>query len=78
MPNLVVDCQNLVNIEIKEFNNKLKDKILNRVASLDNPYSEALMSRFSKYVGRLGTPDLNVEIVLDRLPKKDIKEKEKS
>jgi hypothetical protein len=40
---------------------------LNRLASLDSPFAEALLARFVRYFGRLGTPDLNTEVILSRL-----------
>ena len=40
---------------------------LERLASLDSPFAEALLARFSRYFGRLGTPDLDVAVLLQRL-----------
>ena len=57
LPDLVVDFQNLSTISI----NQLAE--LEHLASLDSPFAELLVSRFTKYLGRLGAPDLNIDIV---------------
>jgi len=62
VPNLLVDFQRVVSIP--------PEKLLStyeRVATLDSPYAEALVERFGRYLGRLGTPDLNISIPLERL-----------
>ena len=40
---------------------------LERLASLDSPFAEALLARFTRYFGHLGTPDLDVAVLLQRL-----------
>jgi hypothetical protein len=40
---------------------------LERLASLDSPFAEALLDGFTRYFGRLGTPDLDVAMLLQRL-----------
>lgn len=40
---------------------------LEAVASLDSPFAEAVLSRFSRYFGRLGTPDIDKNVVIKRL-----------
>lgn len=40
---------------------------LERLASLDSPFAEALLARFARYFGRLGTPDLDLEVILNKL-----------
>ena len=40
---------------------------LERLASLDSPFAEALLARFTRYFGRLGTPDLDVAVLLQSL-----------
>lgn len=42
-------------------------KKLEVVASLDSPFAEAVLARFSRYFGRLGTPDIDKNVVLNRL-----------
>jgi DNA-binding response OmpR family regulator len=57
----VVDFQKLVTITPEEL------KTLSVVASLDSPFAEAVLARFARYAGRLGTPDIDTELVLKRL-----------
>jgi len=61
LPDLVVDFQQLVTLPRYQMDS------LQRLASLDSPFAEALMARFARYFGRLGTPDLDVEWILSRL-----------
>jgi CheY-like chemotaxis protein len=42
-------------------------KQLETVASLDSPFAEAVLARFSRYFGRLGTPDVDKNVVINRL-----------
>lgn len=57
MPHLLVDFQNVKSIALSDLRG------LTRVTSLDSPYREHLLSRFVRYMGRLGTPDLKLEMV---------------
>jgi CheY-like chemotaxis protein len=61
LPGLVVDFQQLVTIP------RMRLSDLNRLASLDSPFAEALLHRFGRYFGRLGTPDLDTDNVIARL-----------
>jgi hypothetical protein len=61
MPDLIVDFQMLKAVTKEELS------ALVVVAHLDSPYAEALLSRFSRYFGRLGTTDLDKTVVIDRL-----------
>ena len=61
VPGLVADLKRVVTVRWDEFD------VLDRVASLDAPYAEALLHQFARYVGRLGTPDLDVDTVLDAI-----------
>jgi len=61
LPDLVVDFQQLVTLPRDQMDS------LQRLASLDSPFAEALMARFARYFGRLGTPDLDVEWILSGL-----------
>lgn len=60
-PDSVVDFQKLKAITPAEI---LKLEV---VASLDSPFAEAVLARFSRYFGRLGTPDIDKNVVLNRL-----------
>ena len=61
LPDMVVDFQQLVTLPRAQLEN------LARLASLDSPFAEALLARFTRYFGRLGTPDLDIHFVLNRL-----------
>jgi hypothetical protein len=52
LPDLVVDFQQLVTLHQKHMGG------LERLASLDSPFAEALLARLSQYFGRLGRPGL--------------------
>ena len=61
MPNLVVDFQRLENVARAELDN------MTRIASLVSPFAEAAVSRFVRYFGRVGTDDLDVDMLLEGL-----------
>jgi CheY-like chemotaxis protein len=61
LPDLVVDFQQLTTLPENQMGG------LKRLASLDNPFAEALLALFARYFGRIGTPDLDIEYVLSRL-----------
>ena len=61
LPDLVVDFQQLRSVQFHDLNRK------NVIATLDSPFSEAVLARFSRYFGRLGTPNLDKDVVLNRL-----------
>ena len=63
IPDLVVDLQNVAAIRLKEFGTLG----LERLATLDSPFAEALTSQFSRLIGRIGTPELDVNLVMARL-----------
>lgn len=61
LPNLIVDFQSVITVPANELAE------LERVAVLDSPYAEALIARYVRYVGRVGTRDLDVNLVLQAL-----------
>jgi hypothetical protein len=61
LPDLMVDFQQLVTLQRACMGG------LERLASLDSPFAEALLARFARYFGRLGTPDLDIAVLLKRL-----------
>jgi CheY-like chemotaxis protein len=61
LPDLIVDFQILVSIPFGELGK------LERIASLDSPFGEEILARFARYFGRIGSPDLDLDIVLKRL-----------
>jgi CheY-like chemotaxis protein len=61
LPDQIVDFQQLNNIPFADL------EAMERIASLDSPFSEAFLSLFARYYGRIGTPDLDVNCIIDRL-----------
>lgn len=61
LADLVVDFQQLQSVERGAF------EALTRVASIDSPYAEAVVTRFVRYYSRLGTPDLDMADSFERL-----------
>jgi CheY-like chemotaxis protein len=61
IPDLVVDFQQLIAIPTEEIQN------VEVICSLDSPFGEAVLHRFSRYYGRLGTQDIDPQIVINRL-----------
>jgi hypothetical protein len=61
LSDLVVDFQQLVTLPREQMTT------LERLASLDSPFAEVLLARFGRYFGRLGTPDLDLDVILNRL-----------
>lgn len=60
-PDSIVDFQRLRAVPADDI------KGLEVIASLDSPFAEAVLARFSRYFGRLGTPDIDKIVVLKRL-----------
>lgn len=61
IPNLVVDLQELATVSFAEAQG------LTRIASIDSPFVELLATRFARYFGRLGVPDLDTDAVIGQL-----------
>jgi hypothetical protein len=61
LPDSVVDFQRLKTVSPADLEK------LEVVTSLDSPFAEALLAKFARYFGRLGTPDIDKQVVLDRL-----------
>lgn len=67
LPNLFVDFQILDTIPFEEL------KKYGKVATLDSPFAECVLNRFCRYIGRIGTPDLNpseIKNIIDSLKKR--------
>jgi CheY-like chemotaxis protein len=61
MPDLIIDLQRLRSIEFNEL------IALKHVATVDDPYAQSIIAQFIRYAGRIGTPDLDVSSVKERL-----------
>ncbi|MBP0598989.1 hypothetical protein J8I26_12780 [Herbaspirillum sp. LeCh32-8] len=66
LPDLVIDFQNLRQISVTEIHGDVHYK---RVATLDSPFAESIQSRFVRYYGRVGTPDLEFDSLLNQIVK---------
>jgi len=67
IPNLLADFQALVVVP----KDQLPEERLTPIAALDRPYCEELVNRYGRYWGRVGTPDLDPEVVLRHLKSQD-------
>ena len=65
VPNLMVDLQRTLYIPYDQLASYRK------VGSLDSPFSEALSNRFNRFIGRVGTPDLDFDAALDQMREAD-------
>lgn len=65
VPDLLVDFQQISCIPYADLEG------YECVAALDSPYAEWLVQRFVRFVGRIGTPDLDVNAALQRLRSSD-------
>jgi hypothetical protein len=61
LPYLVADFQQICRVKFKSI---IVDY---RVASLDSPYAEAVLSKFTNYYSRIGTPDVERDTMLKGL-----------
>jgi len=62
IPNLVADFQMISTISLKELSAGAK-----RVATLDTPFAEGLVSGFSRYYGRIGVPNLDSKELAEKI-----------
>jgi CheY-like chemotaxis protein len=61
IPDLIVDLQYLVQIPREALNG------IERIASLDSPFIESILAQLCSYYGRIGTPDLDIDLVISRI-----------
>jgi len=61
LPDLLIDFQQLRSVGVESLDAFVP------VAALDSPFAESVLARFARYFGRLGTPDLDGSLVLNRL-----------
>jgi CheY-like chemotaxis protein len=67
LPDLLVDFQVVTHIPRSDLLGEQTK--YTRIASLDNPYAEELQAKMIRYYGRVGTPDLDVDLIYERLIK---------
>ena len=63
LPHLIVDFQQILSVPREA----LSAHDVVRVATLDEPYGAELISRFTNYLNRIGSPDLDIDEVLNGL-----------
>lgn len=63
LPNLLLDFQNKIMCSYVEL------KTFSRVAKLDDPYAQSMISSFIRYYNRIGFPDIDADYVLAGLSK---------
>lgn len=61
IPDLLIDFQRIVHLPFDESGR------YERMATLDSPYAESVVATLGRYLGRLGTPDLDLAVPLEAL-----------
>lgn len=61
LPNLIMDFQNKILIPYTDLSK------YERIAMLDSPYAESMLIRHIAYYNRIGTPDLDVDYIINNL-----------
>ena len=69
IPDMIADFQQLTSIKKEKLCELITEGKIERIASMDSPYCEAITAQFARYFGRIGTPDLNEELVIEKLRK---------
>jgi len=67
IPGLIADFQQIETIKLEEYNEKCRNGEIKRIASLDSPFAESLLNRFTRYAGRIGKPDLDTHTIIKQL-----------
>lgn len=68
LPDLLVDLQDIMTVTPEALNPS--GEVYERVASLDSPFAESLQAKMTRYLGRIGTPDIDPDLALDRFKAK--------
>ncbi len=64
LPDLLVDLQDIMSVTPAALSPAKEE--YERIASLDSPFAEALQAKMTRYLGRIGTPDIDPDLALDR------------
>lgn len=64
LPDLLIDLQDIMTVASAELG--IDAGKFQRVASLDSPFAESLQAKMARYLGRIGTPDIDVELAFNR------------
>lgn len=67
LPDLLIDLQSVLTVSPEALVPGAKgyDQYV-RVTSLDSPFAESLQAKMARYLGRIGTPDIDGELALER------------
>lgn len=68
LPDLLVDLQDIRTIKTLALNPG--EDGYERIASLDSPFAESLQAKMARYLGRIGTPDIDADLALNRFKKR--------
>lgn len=68
LPDLLVDFQSITTIPTATLAPGAGG--YERIASLDSPFAESLQAKMTRYLGRIGTPDIDVDLALERFKKR--------
>ncbi|CAL92974.1 hypothetical protein [Azoarcus olearius] len=71
IPDLLVDLQNTLTIDREKLVSG--EAGLERIASLDSPFSEYLQAKMIRYFGRVGTPSLDTDLTFERFKSRTMK-----
>ncbi len=61
LPDLIADFQKILHIPCEDLSS------YNKQASIDSPYAESLSNQFNSYMGRIGTPDLDIDLAINQM-----------
>jgi hypothetical protein len=59
LPDMVLDFQQTKSIKFDDLSSYSK------IATLDSPFSESIAFEYTKFIGRIGTPDLDINVVFE-------------
>jgi hypothetical protein len=68
LPDLLVDFQDVFTVDVSAFFSAESD--YKRISSLDSPFAESLQAKMTRYLGRIGTPDIDADLTFDRFKSK--------
>ncbi len=68
LPDLLVDFQDVFTIDVATFFSPESD--YKKIASLDSPFAESLQAKMTRYLGRIGTPDIDADLTFERFKSK--------
>ncbi len=64
IPDLYVDFQEMISIKTDLLDPTRGE--YKRIASLDSPFAESLQAKMTRYLGRIGTPDIDPDLAFER------------